>query len=228
MRDYARDVRIDLVYVNNTAINRLEDGVFKGLKISNIQLSNAKISWLSANAFRGLEDTLQGLNLANNALTELPVETLRTLRILSNLDLSNNNIRFVPSNAFVTLRLSTLKLSENNLTMAEDALNGLEQSLKNLNMKGCHLKALPPATRNLRGLAFLDVSQNHIQGMVASELAGMKSLTALNLERNVIQRLSDDVFTEVSTSLSSLSLLNNLLTTYPTKAITSLKDLRVR
>ena len=55
----------------------------------------------------------------------------------------------------------------------------------------------------------------------------MKALTALNLERNVIQRLEDEVFTEVNSTLSSLSLLNNLLTNYPTKAITSLKDLRV-
>ena len=56
----------------------------------------------------------------------------------------------------------------------------------------------------------------------------MGSLTALNLERNVIQRLDDDVFQEVNRSLSSLSLLNNLLTSFPTRAINSLTDLRVR
>ena len=147
LRDYGRDGRIDLVYVNNSAILRLEDGVFQGLQISNIQLSNARISSVSPNAFRGLEDTLQGLNLADNELAEVPVETFRTLRILSSLDLSNNNIRTVPTNAFVTLRLKTLKLSDNNLTLAEDSLTGLEQSLKNLNMKGCHLKTFPSAFR---------------------------------------------------------------------------------
>ena len=47
---------------------------------------------------------LQGLNLADNALTEVPVETLRTLRILSSLDLTNNRVQYVPNNAFVTLR----------------------------------------------------------------------------------------------------------------------------
>jgi len=68
-------------------------------------------------------------------------------RILNNLDVSNNKIRFVPNNAFVTLRLKTLKLSDNNLTLSEGALNGLEQSLKNLNLKGCHLKTVPTALR---------------------------------------------------------------------------------
>ena len=201
--------------------------MFRGLKISNIQISNADLESISQNAFRGLEDTLQGLNLADNELDSVPVETLRTLRILSSLDLSNNNIRFLPSNAFVTLRLKTLKLSDNNVTLADDSLAGLEQSLKNLNLKGCHLKTFPPAIKNLGGLAFLDLAQNHIQEISRTDLAGMGSLTALNLERNVIQRLDESVFQEVNKSLSSLSLLNNLLTTFPTTAINSLQDLRV-
>ena len=48
--------------------------------------------------------------------------------------------------------------------------------------------------RNLEGLAFLDLAQNHIQEMSAEDLRGMKALTALNLERNVIQGLNPDVF----------------------------------
>ena len=81
--------------------------------------------------------------------------------------------------------------------------------------------------RNLGGLAFLDLAQNHIQDMTRTDLSGLTALTALNLERNVIQRLEDDTFSEVNRSLSSVSLLNNLLTKYPEGALTSLKDLRV-
>jgi Leucine-rich repeat (LRR) protein len=81
--------------------------------------------------------------------------------------------------------------------------------------------------RSLGGLAFLDLAQNHIQEMTRADLGGLTSLTALNLERNVIQKLDDDIFREVNRSLSSVSLLNNLLTKYPEGAITSLKDLRV-
>ena len=55
----------------------------------------------------------------------------------------------------------------------------------------------------------------------------MDSLTALNLERNVIQKLHRDVFSGVNDSLSSLSLLNNLLTEFPLEAIRSLPELRV-
>ena len=225
--DYAREAAIDLVYVNNSAIVELKENTFKGLKISNLQISNAKISKVSPNAFRGLEDTLQGLNLADNELTEVPVETLRTLRLLSSLDLTNNQIQYVPNNAFVTIRLKTLKLSDNNVTLADGAFNGLEQSLKNLNLKGCQLKSVPKALANLAGLAFLDLAQNSIRDLGSGDLSGLSSLTALNLERNVIQKLSPSVFYGINDTVSSLSLLNNLLTSYPTQAITSLAELRV-
>ena len=227
LTEYARDLPIDLVYVNNSAIPELPENVFRGLKISNLQLNNAKLSQISANAFRGLEDTLQGLNLGDNELTEVPVETLRTLRLLSSLDLTGNRIQYVPNNAFVTIRLKTLKLSDNNLTLADGAFSGLEQSLKNLNLKGCHLKERPRALSSLAGLAFLDLAQNSIRDLGSGSLKGLASLTALNLERNVIQKLEGDVFYGVNDTLSSLSLLNNLLTSYPTQAITSLSELRV-
>lgn len=227
LSQYARDAAIDLVYINNSDVSQLPDNAFKGLKISNIQINNAKLSQISANAFRGLEDTLQGLNLADNDLTEVPVETLRTLRLLSSLDLTNNKIQYVPNNAFVTIRLKTLKLSDNNLTLAEGAFNGLEQSLKNVNLKGCHLKEVPKALSKLAGLAFLDLAQNTIRDLGSGELSGLASLTALNLERNVIQSLDSDVFYGVNDTLSSLSLLNNLMISYPLEAITSLTELRV-
>ena len=45
----------------------------------------------------------------------VPVEPLRQLRLISMLDLSGNRIKFVPNNAFVTLRLKTLKLGRDSI-----------------------------------------------------------------------------------------------------------------
>ena len=172
----------------------------------------------------------QSLNLADNGLRSVPVQALRQLRLLRQLDLTGNKIKYVPDNAFVTLRLRTLKLGGNNdISLSNNALRGLESSLKNLNLKGCQLKAVPGvALRNLKGLAFLDLAQNNIRKIDTGILAGLDSLTALILERNAIQKLQGDVFDRVNDTLSSLSLLNNLLTEYPIEAIISLKELRVR
>ena len=171
---------------------------------------------------------MQSLNLANNELRSLPVAPLRTLRLISQLDLSNNQIKFLPDNAFVTLRLKTLKLNGNNLTFSDHSLRGLETSLKNLNLKGCNLKAIPSPVKTLQGLAFLDVAQNKIRDLELGFFESMDSITALNLERNVIQSLDPRVFEGVSDTLSSLSLLNNLLTEYPLLALMTLPKLRVR
>ena len=77
-----------------------------------LRLSHHKCQWFRNGSVemkiryrQHLKHDLQGLNLADNALAEVPVETLRTLRILSSLDLTNNMVQYVPSNAFVTLRL---------------------------------------------------------------------------------------------------------------------------
>ena len=156
-----------------------------------------------------------------------PIFICRQLRLLSQLDLSTNYIKFVPDNAFVTLRLKTLKMADNNLTISDNSLRGLETSLKNLNLKGCQLKEIPLALRDLQGMAFLDLAQNNLRVIEPGSLRRLNSLTALNLERNVIQKLHKDVFEGVNDTLSSLSMLNNLLTEFPLEAIRSLPELRV-
>ena len=66
-----------------------------------------------------------------------------------------------------------------------------------------------------------------LRNLGSGELSNLGSITALNLERNVIQELEPGVFYGINDTLSSLSLLNNLLTSFPTEAITSLQELRV-
>lgn len=228
LRAYTSDVILENLYISNTTIGSLTDFLFKNLKIISLHMNNCNIISVSDDAFRGLENTLQSLNLASNGLRSVPVGPLRPLRLLSQLDLSSNYIKFIPDNAFVTLRLKTLKLAENNITVSENSLRGLETSLKNLNLKGCQLKEIPVGVRDLQGLAFLDLAQNNLRLIEPGSLQRLDSLTALNLERNVIQKLHRDTFEGVNDTLSSLSLLNNLLTEFPLEAIRSLDELRVR
>lgn len=229
---YARATPLDLLYVNNSTIEKLEANVFENLKLYNVQLSSCKIRRIDDFAFKGQEDILKNLNLQDNLLEEVPIRSLKILNILNLLDLSKNRIHTIPNDAFNGLsKLSTLKLSDNNVTLAPFAFRGLENSLKNLNLKGSKQKRVPEAVRGLKLLAFLDLSQNGIRelpgpaGMRTFE--GLDALTALNLERNVIQSLGETAFSGIRKTLSSLSLLNNLLAEFPVGAIHSLRELRV-
>ncbi|XP_060857640.1 leucine-rich repeat and fibronectin type III domain-containing protein 1-like protein [Metopolophium dirhodum] len=220
---------LDLLYINNSSVKTIEDSSFANLKIHNLQLSGCQIQTISPTAFKGLELHLRHLSLQDNKIDEIP--NLEGLINLTLLDLSRNRISRVPDDVFASLKnLQTIKLADNNLTLSKNAFRGLENSLKNLNLKGTNQKYLPECIRNLKNLAFLDLAQNilsELPGTSGHIFQGLGALTALNLERNVIQSLGEFTFDGVKNTLSSLSLLNNLLTDYPTIAISKLPELRV-
>lgn len=229
---FARSTAIDLLYVNNSTIDKLENNVFVNLNLHNVQLSNCQIKVIEDGAFKGQEKHLKNLNIQDNLLEAVPQRALRILTILNLLDLSKNRITHISDNAFLGLtKLATLKINDNNVTLASGAFRGLEQSLKNLNLKGTKQKRVPECVRGLKTLAFLDLSQNGIRELPGPgglrTFEGLDSLTALNLERNLIQSLSETSFIGVRKTLSSLSLLNNLMSEFPVGAIHSLKELRV-
>lgn len=197
-----------------------------------MQLSSCRLSKIEDNAFAGQSEHLKNLNLQDNLLDQVPIRALGHLKKLNLLDLSKNKISLVPNDAFKGLtNLATLKLMDNNVTLERYAFRGLDNCLKNLNLKGTKQKRVPDSVRGLKTLAFLDLSQNSIRdlpGLGGSRtFEGLDSLTALNLERNFIQSLSETAFHGIRKTLSSLSLLNNLLSDFPVGAIHSLKELRV-
>ncbi|XP_060646242.1 leucine-rich repeat and fibronectin type-III domain-containing protein 3 isoform X2 [Drosophila nasuta] len=232
MNKYARLKPVDLLYVNNASIEELGDNVFSQLSLHNVQLSSCGIRRIASGAFKGQESVLKNLNLQDNQLDEVPVEALQVLSKLNLLDLSRNLLSQIPDDAFAGLsKLSTLKLNDNNVTLASNAFRGLEQSLKNLNLKGTRQRRVPECIRGLKSLAFLDLSQNGIKELPGAAgirvFDGLDALTALNMERNLIQSIAETAFAGVRKTLSSLSLLNNLLAEFPIGAVHSLKELRV-
>ncbi|KAM7351165.1 leucine-rich repeat and fibronectin type-III domain-containing protein hattifattener isoform 2-T2 [Cochliomyia hominivorax] len=232
LNKYAKQKPIDLLYVNNSTVGQLTDGIFINLSLHNVQLSSCKIITISDGAFRGQELVLKNLNLQENLLDEVPIGALSILSNLNLLDLSKNRIVTIPDEAFKgSSKLSTLKLNDNNVTLSAGAFRGLENSLKNLNLKGTRQRRVPECIRGLKSLAFLDLSLNGIKELPGvggiRTFEGLDSLTALNLERNLIQSLGESSFVGVRKTLSSLSLLNNLLAEFPVGAIHALKELRV-
>lgn len=229
---YAKQRPIDLLYINNSTINELPNNIFVNLSVHNVQLSSCQISKIQNGAFHGQETVLKNLNLQDNLLTEVPVKAIKSLSKLNLLDLSKNRITFVSNGSFSSLKkISTLKLNDNSVTLDVGAFSGLEECLKNLNLKGTKQRRIPECIRGLKSLAFLDLSLNGIKELPGAgglrTFDGLDSLTALNLERNFLQSLGETSFADIRKTLSSLSLLNNLLSEFPIGAIHALKELRV-
>lgn len=232
LNTFTKGKPIDLLYVNNSTVERLESDVFQNLRLHNVQLSNCNIRTIEEGAFKGQEKYLKNLNLQENLLSSIPDKALKPLEMLNLLDLSKNHIEEIADDTFNGLpKLSTLKLSDNNITLSKFAFRGLEATLKNLNLRGTKQKRVPEAIRFMKSLAFLDLSQNGIRELPGPggihTFEGLDSLSALNLERNLIQTLGETAFQGVRKTLSSLSLLNNLMAEFPVGAIHLLKELRV-
>lgn len=208
--------------------------------IQSLHLSRCGILSIEPDAFMGLQWTLTSLSLSDNLLEQIPVQALERLRRLKVLDLSNNRLAALGANSFRRLnRLTTLRLADNRiavianqvarptLPLSELTFAGLEESLVDLNLKNTQLASFPAlAIKNLRKLAFLNLAQNQIAAIPSDSFSRMNSLTAINLERNRISSLNEGTFTGVENSLSSLSLLGNLLDSYPVEQLSKLSNLR--
>lgn len=196
---YANSTPLDLLYINNSTIKKLDDGVFENLRLHNVQLSSCKLAKINDNAFKGQEQYVKNINLQDNLLDHVPSQALSILEKLNLLDLSKNSIRTIQNDAFKNLtKLSTLKLMDLNISISRYAFRGLEGSLKNLNLKGTKQKRVPEAVRGLKNLSFLDLSQNGIRELPGPggvrTFEGLDMLSALNLERNLIQNLGEAAF----------------------------------
>ncbi|XP_067125591.1 uncharacterized protein [Centruroides vittatus] len=227
LKDSVKGIPIDLLYINNSTIDVLEDDTFKTLDIKSIQLSRSGLKNISTSAFSGLETKLTNLNLHGNLLKEVPTQALRRLRFLREIDLSHNLIQKVSDGAFMGIPITTLKLADNTLNVSNSAFRGLESTLRNLNLKGTGIGTVPVAVRSLHVLSFLDLAQNKISEIADGTFENMHTLTALNLERNRLININGSSFRGVNDSLSSLSLLNNLLLDFPLDVINTLTELRV-
>ena len=63
LHQYAAALTIDLLYVHNSSIIDLRDGVFEPVTINNLQLSQCDLRRVAAGAFRGQHQSLKNLNL---------------------------------------------------------------------------------------------------------------------------------------------------------------------
>jgi Leucine-rich repeat (LRR) protein len=139
-----------------------------------------------------LFNSLVGLNLSGNNLTDLPEDFLNNATALTELYLNNNQIKKLPANFLDNATaLSQLNLSENQIR---------ELPVNFLN--------------NATALRMLNLSKNQIRELPAKFLDYATALTALILNYNQISELPAN-FLKNANALRVFYLYNNNLTTFP-------------
>jgi Leucine-rich repeat (LRR) protein len=80
----------------------LKNNSFQGLKyLQDLNLNVNEISKIDPDAFCGLENSLKDVRLHYNNLNTIPSDALRSLKRLSFLVMSRNNIQLIPKDGFV-------------------------------------------------------------------------------------------------------------------------------
>ena len=237
LKDLTRLKKLDLSYNNNHPLNyehggtgiQLQEALFKdqGLtSLTYLKMYGCGISNMAAEVFDGL-DNLQTLDIAVNMMTDIP-DAIRQLRNLKTLDFSNGQIRHLQGGRFLGVnKLEKLKLNYNNLkTIDDNVFEGLETSLRDLELRGCTLTNVPTnAIKKLKVLKSLNLASNKITRIASNALRGSYCLNELDIS-NMKILFRQDMFDGQKSCLKDLKLRNMSLTSIPLKTLSRLPNLR--
>ncbi|XP_060654862.1 LOW QUALITY PROTEIN: leucine-rich repeat-containing protein 40 [Drosophila nasuta] len=128
------------------------------------------------------------VSLQDNLLTKVPSELQNMSELLTELNLSKNQISFIPSFISQFSRLLRINLSGNLLRSLPMELAGLKM-LRELNISHNRYEQLPTCIYELESLETLIANDNQIQEIDATDngLGGLPKLGTLNLTNNNIQ-----------------------------------------
>ena len=152
---------------------------------------------------------LQSLNLSYNNLATIP--NVRSLKELSRLDLSNNQLVTLPPNMRLWTSLRDLNLRNNKISELFGEIGELER-LISIDLSSNRLQSLPKSIERLTRLCTLNLTDNLLTWLPAS-VSRATSLTSLSLSENDIAALPPALF--LCSKISNLEISTEKLVVPP-------------
>ncbi|XP_067105188.1 leucine-rich repeat serine/threonine-protein kinase 1 isoform X1 [Osmerus mordax] len=180
--------------------------------------SGLKLPWLELDWFMDLSSRITKLDLSSNCLAALPSVVPWGLIQLHTLDLSNNNLKDLPSalssQEIICSKLQQVNLSQNQLTSLPTGLLHLTR-IQRLSATKNHLTSLFDLSNDtnwigLRKLEELDVSENLLTSLSTTILHCFKSLNSLNVCRNRLSSFPDPWACPLKICRASSNLIESL------------------
>ncbi|CAD6999910.1 unnamed protein product [Ceratitis capitata] len=203
------DVHVRALNLEKNFISQLPPAVFKGTGIVHLVLAFNAIERIHVNAFEGITETLEYLDLERNELNAVP-GAISTLHKLKYLYLASNNICLLTNLPENTENLRVLSLSGNNFTMIPVlALRNYTQ-LSYLNMGYNLISDIPEgifAVDNWgANLQTILLRNNKITHLHLGSFYGLEQIQEISLSFNDINIHHPMVFENVSRTLKILEL----------------------
>ncbi|XP_034939281.1 leucine-rich repeat-containing protein 70-like [Chelonus insularis] len=200
--------------LRHNSFPKLQGFVFLGLVVQHLTIHNSSLATVEESSLSSIGKGLTQLDLSQNYLTYVPSSALVNLHSLIILNLNRNKIKELHARSFAGLdTLEILSLYENKISSIDpDAFTGLDdRKLKRLNLGGNQLTSVPTsALSSLDVLKKLELQENKITSIQEGDFEGLKSLDSLVLSHNQIREVPARVFSHL-TQLNSLELEGNLI-----------------
>lgn len=195
---------------------------FSNLNSLNLLYAHSnQISSLNDDLFKGLT-SLSQIILSNNKIKKLP-SSINHASMLFSLDINQNKLKNFPT--LDGIKLGSIDLGNNNLKQMPSTLYDHEYIVA-LNVFGNQIKSIHDSISNLKNLRKINLSYNHIQNLPES-FTSLQELAEINLSGNKMKTIPNQIFSLIK--LRILSLSNNQIKDIheDIKNLSQLKDLHL-
>ncbi|KAK6960299.1 serine-rich adhesin for platelets [Biomphalaria glabrata] len=194
---------------NNKITMQIPDTGFAGLvQLKTLTLSNNPISNIGSNVFQPLVN-VETIQMNNLTLTNISNGLLSNLKSLRTVDISDNTISSVANDFLTGTTLDSLDLSNNVLTsIPSDAFKTSATPAKVLNL--AHNKITQISSTDLKGITAnrLDLSGNPITTIAGDAFDGT-SISYIDLSNTGLTSLPNSTEAWLKGSISTINLRNN-------------------
>ncbi|XP_055848500.1 chaoptin isoform X1 [Episyrphus balteatus] len=217
------DVHVRALNLEKNFIRHLPPGAFKGTGIVHLVLAFNAIERIHVNAFDGITETLEYLDLERNELSAVP-GAIKSLHKLKYLYLTSNNICQLSNLPEFAGNLRVLSLSGNNFSVIPiNALRNFTE-LSYLNMGYNTITEIPENIFTVWGsqLQTILLRNNKITHLHLGSFNGLDQIKEISLSFNDITITNPYVFENVSQTLKILELS---FAVFPARSLESIDPL---
>ena len=206
-------VNLENLELKGFSMSTLPDNAFDGLsKLQTLMLDSCGLATVRSSDFVKQQTSLLHLNLPNNALTSVPTEAIASLQNMITLNLAENQITTIASLAFNGVNnLQLLDMSQNGITsIADESFADLTDTLQELRMHNNPLtdrEILP--LRVLTNLRVLDLSYNSVTNIPTNFFSNMQQLTEADFTKNSLTSIRKSMFSGLRGAMKILKFTEN-------------------
>jgi len=155
---------------------------------------------------------ITGIRAENEELSKLGPKDFAGLINLVTLDLSRNNLKYLPADLLIeSTKLEVVNLSANRISEIPNGFFAAAPQLTSLKLANNEITAVKRTWfGEMSALNEIDLSGNKLSSLETRSFTGAVKLSGINLSRNLIVDLPDDFFLSMPV-LSKVNLANNRL-----------------